>query len=73
MADFAAEKEDSGSTASINSDHMSNLALIFGSQVKWNQAEKQLRKVINSRKSVLGAEHLDTLTSVNNLCIMYEG
>ena len=52
---------------------MSNLALIFGSQVKWNQAEKQLRKVIDSRKSVLGAEHLDTLTSVNNLCIIYEG
>jgi hypothetical protein len=46
---------------------MNNLALTFGNQGRWNEAEKLHVVVMETTKRVLGDEHPDTLSSIANL------
>jgi hypothetical protein len=46
---------------------MNNLALVLSYQGKYEQAEEVQRQVLELRKTVLGKEHPDTLTNMNNL------
>ncbi|KAL2803369.1 hypothetical protein BJX63DRAFT_440189 [Aspergillus granulosus] len=61
---------------------MANLASTYSNQGRWNEAEKlkvqvmETRKTLNMQvmetfKTVLGAEHPDTLTSMHNLAYTY--
>jgi tetratricopeptide (TPR) repeat protein len=46
---------------------MSNLALVLESQGKYEEAEAMNRQTLALSETVLGHEHPDTLTSMNNL------
>jgi len=46
---------------------MSNLASTFRNQGRWKEAEELEVQVMETRKRVLGQEHPDMLTSMNNL------
>ncbi|OCK91730.1 uncharacterized protein K441DRAFT_664265 [Cenococcum geophilum 1.58] len=50
---------------------MANLALTYRNQRRWKEAEDLDVQVMETRKRVLGAEHLDTLTSMGNLASTY--
>ncbi|KAK3619212.1 hypothetical protein LTR56_024172 [Elasticomyces elasticus] len=50
---------------------MSNLALTYWSQGRWQEAEKLAVEVVETRKQVLGEEDLDTLTSIGNLSLTH--
>jgi hypothetical protein len=50
---------------------MGNLAHIYGSQGRWNEAEQLEIQVMDMRKKLLGAEHPDTLLSMGNLASTY--
>jgi hypothetical protein len=39
---------------------------------QWNEAERAFLQVMETRKTVLGPEHPDTLTSMNNLAITWK-
>jgi tetratricopeptide (TPR) repeat protein len=49
------------------SRRMEGLASIYRHLGRWDAAEELLVQVIETRKKKLGADHLDTLTSINNL------
>ncbi|OCK72922.1 hypothetical protein K432DRAFT_411225 [Lepidopterella palustris CBS 459.81] len=49
---------------------MSNLALVLWRQGKYEEAESMNRQILARREKVLGAEHLDTLTSMSNLALV---
>jgi hypothetical protein len=55
-----------GTLTSIN-----NLALTYGNQGRWEEAEELDVEVMETRKKKLGADHLDTLTGMNNLALIY--
>jgi hypothetical protein len=40
---------------------------------RWDKAEKLRRRVIEMRKTKLGADHPDTLTSMANLAVPWKG
>jgi hypothetical protein len=46
---------------------MANLASTYRNQGRWKEAEELEVQVMETRKTVLGAEHPSTLTSMNNL------
>jgi hypothetical protein len=46
---------------------MANLALTYQIQGRWKEAEELFMQVMETFKRVLGAEHPDTLTSMNHL------
>jgi hypothetical protein len=46
---------------------MANLASAYGNQGRWDVAEELEVQVIETRKKKLGADHQDTLNSMNNL------
>ena len=46
---------------------MNNLAIVLGSQGKYEQAEEMYRQALRLAETVLGKEHPDTLMSINNL------
>ncbi|KAF5122585.1 Kinesin light chain [Metarhizium anisopliae] len=46
---------------------MSNLALTFWKQGRWEEAEKLEVQVMKTRKEKFGVDHSDTLTSMINL------
>jgi len=46
---------------------MANLASTYRHQGRWKEAEELDVQVVEKRKRVLGQEHPDTLTSMNNL------
>jgi hypothetical protein len=48
---------------------ISNLALVLGSQDKYEDAETMNQKTLARREKVLGPKHLDTLISV--YCLAY--
>jgi hypothetical protein len=52
---------------------IANLAVTYGSQRRWNEAEQLEVQVIDMRKNLklLGAEHPDTLKNMANLAGMY--
>jgi hypothetical protein len=45
---------------------MANLASTYGNQGRWDVAEELEVQVIETRKKKLGADHQDTLKSMNN-------
>jgi hypothetical protein len=45
---------------------MANLASTYRNQGRWKEAEELEVQVMETRKRVLGAEHPNTLTSMNN-------
>src|SRR6266550_1550241 len=47
-------------------------ALVFDRVGSWNEAEKILHAAVDERKTVLGADHLDTLRVMNHLAKTYE-
>jgi hypothetical protein len=59
----------SGSVHTLTS--MANLASTYRNQGRWNEAEKLDIKVVETSKTVLGAEHPDTLTSMASLASTY--
>ena len=52
---------------------MANLASTYRNQGRWKEAEELEVQVMETRKRVLGAEHPDTLTSMNNLAFTWKG
>ncbi|KAF4332557.1 kinesin light chain [Fusarium beomiforme] len=63
--------------AKIGADHpdtltsMNNLAVTYGNQGRWKEAEKLEVQVMERRKAKIGADHPDTLTSMANLASIY--
>ncbi|KAI7971160.1 hypothetical protein EIK77_004675 [Talaromyces pinophilus] len=51
---------------------MANLALTYSEQGRWNEAEKLEVQVMGTSKTVLGAEHSDTLISMANLAYTWK-
>jgi hypothetical protein len=51
---------------------MANLASSYRNQGHWNKAEKLEVQVTETFKTVLGAEHPDTLTSIANLAYTWK-
>lgn len=47
------------------------MASIYGDYGGWEKAEELLVQVLEIRRMVMGAEHLDTLMSMNNLAATY--
>jgi hypothetical protein len=52
---------------------MANLASTYRNQGRWEEAEKLLVQVMETRKTKLGADHPSTLTSMNNLAWTWHG
>ena len=50
---------------------MANLALTYGNQGQWKEAEELQAKELKICSRVLGVEHPDTLTSMANLASTY--
>ena len=50
---------------------MANLALTYGNQGRWKEAEELEVQVMETCKRVLGTEHPHTLISMNNLASTY--
>ena len=46
---------------------MGSLAITYRNQGRWDEAEKLEVQVMDMRKKLLGAEHPDTLTCMENL------
>ena len=57
----------SGASHPDTLNSMNNLADIYGSQGKYDQAEPLYVECLDLRKAILGASHPDTLISMNNL------
>ncbi|KAK3304828.1 uncharacterized protein B0T15DRAFT_537715 [Chaetomium strumarium] len=51
---------------------MANLASIYWNQSWWEEAKQLEVQVVETRKTKLGADHLDTLTSMYNLAFTWE-
>jgi hypothetical protein len=51
---------------------IASLALTFGNQGQWKEAEKLEVMVMETRMRLLGEEHPDTLASVGNLASTYQ-
>ncbi len=51
---------------------LNNLALLYDSQGKYEQAEPLYQRALHIREQVLGPEHPDTAQSLNNLAALYE-
>ena len=51
---------------------MTNLTSTFGNQGRWEVAEWLEMQVMETRKRVLGEEHPNTLTSMNNLAFTWK-
>jgi len=51
---------------------VSNLALVFRYQRKYEAAEEMNRRALNGSEKVLGVEHPSTLTSVSNLALVLQ-
>jgi hypothetical protein len=52
---------------------MANLASTYRNQRRWKEAEELEVRVMGMFKRVLSEEHRDTLTSMNNLAITWNG
>ncbi|KYG39759.1 hypothetical protein M433DRAFT_79497 [Acidomyces richmondensis BFW] len=52
---------------------MANLASTYRNQGRWKEAEELEVKVVETSRTVLGAEHPSTLTSMANLAVTYFG
>jgi tetratricopeptide (TPR) repeat protein len=48
-----------------------NCAMVLHNDGRWQEAEGLFVQVMETRKRVLGEEHLDTLTSISNLALTY--
>jgi hypothetical protein len=53
-------------------ESMGSLAITYGKQGRWKEAEELEVQVVETRKRVLGEEHLHTLRSIANLAITQE-
>ena len=51
---------------------MNNLAVLYLDQGQYAKAEPLFVKALEVRRRVLGEEHPDTLTSMNNLALLYQ-
>ena len=51
--------------------NMSNLALNYQNQGRWDEAEKLQVEVMETCKVKMGLDHPDTLTAMNNLASTY--
>ena len=51
--------------------NMSNLAVTYGNQGRWNEAEQLQIQVIDMAKKILGADHPETLIYMENLVCTY--
>ncbi|OCK99026.1 uncharacterized protein K441DRAFT_541722, partial [Cenococcum geophilum 1.58] len=49
-----------------------NLASTYKNQGRWKEAEELFVQVKDTSLRVLGAEHPDTLTSINNLAFTFK-
>jgi tetratricopeptide (TPR) repeat protein len=50
---------------------MDNLATVLDDQGKYEEAEEMSRQALGLKEKVLGKEHPSTLTSMNNLALVY--
>jgi hypothetical protein len=51
---------------------MANLASTYWNQGRWDEAEQLEVQVMETRKTKLGADHPDTLTSMANLALTWK-
>jgi len=51
---------------------LNNLALLYDSQGRYDQAEPLYLQALELRKRLLGEEHPDVATSINNLALLYK-
>ncbi|PVH91243.1 hypothetical protein DM02DRAFT_606711 [Periconia macrospinosa] len=51
---------------------MDNLASTYRNQGRWPEAEALLVQVVETRKTKLGPDHPDSLTSMNNLAFTWK-
>jgi len=51
---------------------MNNLAGLYESQGKYDEAEPLYVECLRMRREVLGDNHPDTLSSMNNLAVLYK-
>ena len=51
---------------------MNNLASLYIDQGRYSEAEPLYMRALEASERVLGREHPDTLTSVNNLATLYQ-
>ena len=49
---------------------MTNLAVTYFTQGRWNEAEQLEVQVMEMRKKLIGAEHPDTLTSIDRKSVV---
>ena len=59
-------KEERGTSTLMN-----QVAVLLQGQGKCSEAEPLLQKALTGRKKTLGPDHPDTLTSINNLALLY--
>ena len=52
---------------------MGNLALTYGNQGQWEEAEQRLVQVMETSKTRLGPDHPPTLASVKNHAFTWKG
>ena len=50
---------------------LNNLAVLYNSQGKYDDAEPLFKRALAVREEVLGPMHPDTATSLNNLAVLY--
>ena len=55
------------------SSNFMNAFKIYSNQGRWDEAEKPEVQVMKTRKTKLGVDHPDTLTSMNNLAFTWKG
>jgi hypothetical protein len=51
---------------------MNNLAVLYQTRGKYDEAQTLCQQVLEVRRQKLGPDHPDTLTSMNNLAVLYE-
>jgi hypothetical protein len=50
---------------------MDMLAVVYDAQKRYNEAKSLLTRVLHARKSILGSEHSDMLSTKHSLAIVY--
>jgi len=65
-------QEDAWAGASKHADQHGQPASTFWNKGRWDEAEELEVQVMETSKRVLGPEHPDTLTSMNNLSFTWK-
>ena len=64
-------QENLGDSHPFIASTLNNIASLYRSQKKYEQAEAFYQKALSMRKDLLGDRHPDVATSLNNLAVLY--